>query len=147
MTTLTTCTPRRRHDPFDRVVSHFLGNSLLGQSDLTPSAWAPKSDVFADGDTYVLRFDIPGVSKEDIDISVHGGRLSVSGERKDSVETGEDSAVYRRESFRGKFSRSFKLPTDADATSVAASHRDGVLEVRVQKKEEVKARKIDIAAA
>jgi HSP20 family protein len=105
--------------------------------------WAPALDAFEDKDKYVVSVEIPGMKKEDINVTVHDGVLTVSGERNSEKDV-KDGTVHRTERFYGKFSRSVSLPSAVKADKVAASYRDGVLTVEIPKAEEAKPRQIDI---
>jgi HSP20 family protein len=105
--------------------------------------WAPALDAFEDKDKYVVSVEIPGMKKEDINVTVHDGVLTVSGERNSEKDI-KDGTVHRTERFYGKFSRSVSLPSAVKADKVAASYRDGVLTVEIPKAEEAKPRQIDI---
>ena len=100
-------------------------------------------DIKETEDQYLFRFDIPGVNKEDIDIELHGNRLSVSGERKTESED-ERQGYYRTERSFGKFQRSFQLPEGFDGDKVEADYKDGILELKVGKQPELKPRKIKL---
>jgi HSP20 family protein len=109
--------------------------------------WSPATNISREDGAYVLHFDVPGVSKDAIDIDVDRGVLVVSGERK-SVKTDSDNKrYYKVESYSGSFRRSFRLPEDADVTSITATQKDGVLTVRVPQTESSQARKVEIAAS
>ncbi len=109
--------------------------------------WNPATNISKDEGAYVLRFDVPGISKEDIAIDIERGVLVVSGERKSTKTESDDEQFYRVETYVGKFSRSFRLPEDADVSSVTATQKDGVLTVRIPQAESAQARKVEIAAA
>ena len=89
--------------------------------------------------------ELAGVKKEDIDITVHAGALTIRGEKKSEHEEKEDSSRYV-ESRYGRFTRSFKLPEKVDETKIEAEFKDGVLNVRLPLAEEVKPRKIDVTS-
>lgn len=116
------------------------------QSEGRARNWAPVVDIYEKDGDLVIRAELPGVTRDDIDVSVEDGVLTLSGERK-TEEALEDANAYRRERFFGKFARAFTLPDNVDAESIGASFKDGVLEVRVPKVERAKARKIEVAAA
>lgn len=109
-------------------------------------AWSPAVDILEEKDSFLLRADLPGVNPTDIDISMDGGVLTVSGVRN-AAERGEDTAVQRVERLSGKFSRRFTLPETVDADSITAKHRNGILEVIIPKQPEMKARKVTVEAA
>jgi HSP20 family protein len=133
-------------DPF--VSSGSLGN-VFGPDTFKDRGgqWRPVADLASDDSGYTIRFDVPGVSKDDIDINVEDRVLTISGERSDTFDSDEKSNVYRREAFYGKFSRAFRLPEDADTENVTASYVNGVLEVRVPKSAEAQSRRIEIGTA
>jgi HSP20 family protein len=94
----------------------------------------------------VFRAEIPGVSKDDIDVKVENGTLLLRGEKK-QVSEKENDTVHRVERFYGSFTRSFTLPSNLDAGKIEARYKDGVLELVIPKVEEAKPRKIAIQAA
>lgn len=93
------------------------------------TAWVPTTDIFAVGDDLVIRCELAGVQREDIEISLSGGVLTVHGERK-----GEPPATeyYARERSYGHFRRSMSLPEGIDGSRIHASFEDGLLEVTVK---------------
>ena len=107
------------------------------------AVWAPRMDLSETTDAYVVNFDLPGLKKEDLEISFEDGTLSVSGERH-AETTGEDRKFVRIERSYGRFYRAFSLPQAVDIDAVEARFEDGVLTIRVPKAEEVKPRRIDI---
>jgi len=110
------------------------------------SAWQPLVDVTEIKDAFVVKAEIPGVKAEDIDISVEGDTLSLKGERKLEKKV-EEEGVSRIERSYGKFERTVLLPPTVDAEAVKASYTDGVLEIRLPKKEEAKPKRIPVATA
>jgi HSP20 family protein len=103
----------------------------------------PALDVHEDKDNVVVKIELPGMKKEDIDVSLHDGNLSISGERK-SEEKLEDAEVYRSERFFGRFERTVTLPAPVVAERVQAQYKDGVLTVTLPKAEEAKPKQIDV---
>ncbi len=109
-----------------------------------------KVDVFtpavnekADEKGYHLEVDLPGVKKEDIEISVNEGILAISGERK--LEKKEEKDNYTRiESFFGRFERAFKLPPDADLENIDAKYENGVLKIFIPRKAKPEGKKIEV---
>ena len=102
----------------------------LFESPLT--GWAPALDVHEDKDDYVIRAELPGLKREDIDVSLQDGALVISGERKaEKVEEGVE--VHRQERFYGKFQRALSLPEPVAADKVKADYKDGVLTVTLPK--------------
>jgi HSP20 family protein len=104
----------------------------------------PAINVFADRDGYALRMEIPGVSAESLHIETRGRTLTISGKRE--PQTPADGSFHRRERGYGEFSRSLQLPADVDALRAEASHKAGMLTVRVPKREDAKPREISVKA-
>jgi HSP20 family protein len=105
------------------------------------SDWAPPVDIKEEKDRFVLLADVPGVDPKDIEITMENGVLAIRGERKLEPEE-ERKGFHRMERARGVFYRRFALPDTADAEKIAASGRNGVLEVVIPKQEKVQPRKI-----
>lgn len=135
-------------DPFD-VMRQMLDwdpwretTARSGGSDL----FVPQFDVKETKDGYVFKADLPGIDEKDLDISVTGNRLTVSGRREfEEKQEGEQYFAIERRS--GTFSRSFTLPDGVDTEHVDADLRDGVLTVHLAKRPEVQPRKISIKGA
>lgn len=109
------------------------------------SGWAPALDIYQNNDNVVALVELPGMRKEDIEISLHDGMLTISGERKSEQKEGE--TAERSERFVGKFRRSITLPTRVDATKVSATYKDGILSVTLPKAEEAKPKQIQVTVA
>ena len=105
--------------------------------------FAPSFDVKENKDGYVFRADLPGVREEDLDISLTGNRLTISGKREQEKHEQGDT-YYASERSYGSFSRAFTLPDGTDGENVKAELKDGVLQVIVPKKPEVQPRRISI---
>ncbi|MBI4285495.1 MAG: Hsp20/alpha crystallin family protein [Chloroflexi bacterium] len=106
-------------------------------------AWAPSIDVFDKKDSIVVRAELPGMKKEEIDVKVEGNTMIIGGERKASTEVKEED-YYRSEMVYGKFTRSITLPSTVDAARIEATYKDGILEVNLPKTEAAKPKKIEI---
>ena len=106
------------------------------------TGWTPALDLYQTNDDVVAVVELPGMRKEEIEISLQEGMLTISGERK--AETGENDKASRTERFVGKFRRSISLPTRVDATKVNATYKDGILTVTLPKAEEVKPKQIQV---
>lgn len=106
--------------------------------------WMPRVDIIEEKDSYRLHADIPGLSKEDIKIAVENGVLTISGERKAEKREKADGQYEYYERSYGSFTRSFNLPDHVDPAGVAASYRNGVLELVLRKREEAKPRAIEV---
>ncbi len=105
--------------------------------------FAPSFDVKENKDGYLFRADLPGVREEDLDISLTGNRLTISGKREQEKHEQGDT-YYASERSYGSFSRAFTLPDGTDAENVKADLKNGVLQVIVPKKPEVQPRRISI---
>lgn len=119
--------------------------STLGRQSQLFSAWSPALDLYQNNDNVIARVELPGMRKEDIEISLQDGMLTISGER--TSETGEGDKAERTERYVGKFRRSISLPTQVDSNKVTASYRDGVLTVTLPKAEEAKPKQIQVNVA
>jgi len=107
------------------------------------NVWSPVLDVFEDKDNVVVKVELPGMKREDIDISLHEGMLSISGERKHEAEQ-PDGDAYRSERFYGRFQRTVSLPKPVASDKVKAAYKDGILTVTLPKTEEAKPRQIEV---
>jgi HSP20 family protein len=117
-----------------------MGN-LARQTQLF-SGWSPALDLYQNSDNVIAVVELPGMRKEDIDISLHDGMLTIAGERQTS--SGEGENAERTERFSGKFRRSITLPTRVDAGKVSATYKDGILTVTLPKAEEAKPKKVEV---
>lgn len=109
------------------------------------TGWAPSFDV-VDGDKDVtVRAEIPGVDPKDVEVSVSGNVVTISGEKKESHEE-KGKQVYRSECSYGSFRRSVELPEGVDAERVSAEHANGILTVRVGKSKAAAAKRIPVSA-
>jgi HSP20 family protein len=106
-------------------------------------AWHPNVDVYETEGSYVLKADLPGINKDDIKIEVNDNTLTFKGEKKFEEKTEKDSYVRVERSY-GSFTRSFTLSDNVDPENIHASYKDGVLEITLAKKEEAKAKEINI---
>ena len=107
-------------------------------------AWSPVVDIYNEDEKLIVKAEVPGLDKNDIDIRVENGVLTITGEKKREHEIEEENA-YRLERCYGKFSRSFSLPLAIDAKKIEASYKDGILEVTLPKAEESKPKRITIS--
>ena len=105
--------------------------------------WSPRIDITELEDHYEVNAEVPGLSKEDINVTLAEGVLRIEGEKKRNTET-RDDAYRRTECFYGKFSRSFSMGDRGAAGKTSAAYKDGVLTVTLSKAEEAKRKVIDI---
>jgi len=128
---------------FDKLFEDFWRRpfgSLLNLERFLPAEFRTPSvalDVYEEKDDVVVKADMPGLKKEEIEVNLSGNTLTITGERKKSEEVKEKS-YYRAERSYGMFRRSVELPADVQADKVTASFKDGVLEIRLPKSEEAK---------
>lgn len=106
--------------------------------------WFPAVDVYEDKDTVVVKAEVPGMKKDEIDISLHDGFLTLSGERKQETKE-EDAETYRSERWLGRFHRTITLPCRVDAEKIKATYTNGILSVSMPKAEEAKPKQIPIS--
>lgn len=141
-----------RYDPLrematlqDRMNRVF--DEMLRRPGFEPEAasleWRPLADVFEEEKEIVISIDLPGVSRDDIQLSVENGVLSIRGERKLPHDDRKQD-YHRIEKPVGPFSRSFSLPSAVDPSRIQASFRDGVLEISLVKREESRPRSIQV---
>ena len=115
---------------------------------MTSGAWVPPVDIYQTGDhEVVLKAELPDMTREDIDITVDNGALTIKGEKRLATDVKEDQ-YHRIERRYGAFSRTFTLPRTVDGSRVAAEYKNGVLTVHLPLREEAKPRqiKVDVAA-
>lgn len=142
-----------RYDPFrdlrslqDEVNRLFTTNlsRAFGDEGIARGAWNPSVDIYENKDQIVLEAELPGMRREDFDLSIENNVITLRGERR--FEKKEESDNYHRvERSYGSFTRSFTLPQTVTAEGATAEYRNGVLRVTLPKREEVKARKIEIS--
>jgi HSP20 family protein len=107
---------------------------------------APAMDVHEDEKQYAISVELPGVKKEDVHVELQEGALTIRGEKSSEREEKKEQRRYTERSY-GSFSRSFRLPADADVERLDASFKDGVLTIAIPKTEEAKPRTIAIKSA
>jgi HSP20 family protein len=129
------------HQELDRVFESTFGSGFRSLGTLT--GWTPAVDVYQDKDQFTVVAEVPGMKKEEIDISLHGDTLTISGERKSQEKEGDQG--FRTERFFGKFQRSLTLPAAVNTEKVKASYKDGILEVVLPKADEAKPKQIEVS--
>jgi len=128
-------------DELDRLFEGSLGDA--GGASQLLSVWNPAVDVYEDKDNVFVKAELPGMKKEDIQVSLHDGALSISGERKDEAKH-EAADTYRVERFVGRFHRTITLPSRVKTDQITAQYKDGILTVGLPKAEEAKPRQIEV---
>jgi len=106
--------------------------------------WKPAADIVERDDEYLIKAELPGVKREDIDVQVENDVLTITGERK-LEETKDTDKTHRVERFYGKFSRSFRIPENVDADAIKAETEEGVLRLHLPKTKVKKAQPVKIA--
>ena len=134
-------------DPFDFAHLQDRINRVFTEAQGRPDgAWVPPVDIFQSGDKeVVLKAELPDMAREDIDITVENGTLTIKGEKKLPAE--QEEQFHRIERRYGAFSRSFSLPSTVDSAKVSADYKNGVLTVRLPLREEAKPRQIKVEIA
>ncbi len=142
---LTRWDPFRELNTLQREMNRLFQDYSTGRSeqDLTTSSFAPPVDIYEDEHNITLKMDVPGIDQKDLDIRVENSTLTVRGERK--FEKDEKEENFRRIERRyGSFLRSFTLPTTVDTENVQADYDNGVLKIRLAKREEAKPKQIKV---
>lgn len=135
----------RMDEMFDEFFRRPLGRPLLSRfprimEEIAPS---PSVDIFEDKDDIVLKTELPGMTKDDIEINLSEDMITLSGEKKQEEKI-EKKNYYRHECSYGSFKRSFKLPAEVQSDKAKASFKNGILEVRIPKTEEAKKKAVKI---
>jgi HSP20 family protein len=125
----------------DRALDLFKTPDAAGLLDRST---APAVDLIETQDEYLVLADLPGVDRKDLELSVTGSLLSIKGEKKGERESA-GRKFLRKEAWAGSFRRTIDLPAQIDASKIGAELKDGVLAVRIAKREEAKARLVEIA--
>jgi len=121
-----------------------LQDELSRLFDSSAQGWAPALDVHEDKDGYTIRVELPGMKREEIEVSLHDDALVISGERKAEARK-EDTEVHRQERFYGKFTRALTFPTPVAGDKVTAAYKDGILTVTLPKAEGSKPKNIAVS--
>jgi HSP20 family protein len=133
---------RTLRSEMDRLFDDFFGLTPAKREGAV-SLWAPAVDVREDANNYYVEAALPGMKKEEISLELENNVLSIKGERK--FERKEDKQNYHfMERSYGSFYRSFSLPKNIDAEKISAEYKEGVLNVTLPKKPEVKPKKVEI---
>jgi HSP20 family protein len=139
-----------RWDPFRDIsraqdqMNRLFEDSLFRRAgDSALSAWAPQVDIHETKDELVLEADMPGLQQKDLDIRVEDNTLTIRGERKFEKKVEEDNYLRVERSY-GSFSRSFALPRTVNTESIKALYHDGVLTIRLPKREESKPKQVKV---
>lgn len=151
MNTLTRWEPTRELEDLQNRLTNIFGRGLSrrpngGEEALTVAEWAPLVDIIEDDKQYIIKVELPGVTKDNLKVAVENGVLTITGERK--LEKEEKNKKYHRiERAYGFFARSFTLPDVADTEHVQAEFKDGELKVHLPKSEKAKPKQIEVKVA
>ena len=127
---------------FDRLAN--LQEELGRFFEAPLTGWLPALDAHEDKNNFTVRVELPGLKREDIQVSLQDGVLTISGERAEE-KVSDGTEVHRQERYYGKFSRALTLPTAVAADKVKAAYKDGILTVTLPKAEEAKPKQIDVS--
>lgn len=133
---------RRLQEDIDRLFEEPFGGWLAPTRGLLET-WVPAADVYEDKENVFVKVELPGMKREQIEVSMSGEMLNISGERKEEAEF-KGAESYRRERYFGRFHRSVSLPTAVEAKKIEAHYKDGILMVTCPKTEEAKRKEIEI---
>ena len=131
-------------DRMDRLFEDSLTRARdRGEEDFGTGAWAPAVDIYETSDSLVIKAEIPGIDKKDVSIEVKDNTLRLKGTRKQEKDVKEEN-YHRMECCYGSFQRTFTLPATVDQEKISATFKNGMLEVKLPKKEEKKPRQVEI---
>ena len=130
-------------DEMNRLFDDFFRRPVT-RPEWTEGVWCPCVDVSETKDNVIINTEIPGMSKDDVKVSVQDNVLTLTGEKKQEKEE-KDANYHRIERSYGSFSRSFTLPTSVQPDKVKATYKDGILRITLPKSEEVKPKEIPIS--
>jgi HSP20 family protein len=141
------------YDPFygarqlQSDINRLFSNWSTNDSSSVTADWVPSVDINEFDDKFQLYIDVPGVDPKDVEITLEGGVLTITGERFVQAEKADENVVRRRaERGTGRFYRRFILPETVDADKVKATNRHGVLEILIPKQAKAMPRRIEVAA-
>lgn len=129
-------------DEMNRVFDRFFRGWDLSELGIETGAWVPV-DLSETADKVIVKVEVPGVDPKEINISIQNNTLLIKGEKKEEKEE-KGKTFYRIERRYGSFSRSIDLPSSVDTNKITAEYKNGVLEISIQKKEEVKPKQISV---
>ena len=137
----------RLEDTFDKFVDRFFSDFFPkrweGEDRLPDVEWIPAVDLVEKEDHFILRTEIPGIKKDDIDISITDDTVTIKGEMKKEKEE-KGNTYYLAERIYGSFGRCVRIPKTVNPEKAQATLKDGVLEIKLPKKEVVKAKTVEI---
>lgn len=145
-TELATWTPTDRLATLRDEMNRLFDFSWPSRESSLLSGWSPVLDVFEEKNEFFVVCELPGMKKEDIEVTVRDNTLTISGERKAEMQR-EEGQIFRSERYFGKFQRSVTLPASVDPGQVHATYKDGILHIGLPKSEEAKQKHIEVSVA
>jgi HSP20 family protein len=130
-------------DELQQVFERFFGDSDADSSSVVTAQWVPRVDIREEAERFVIHADLPGVDPAQIEVNMDKGILSIKGERK-AEESADGKRYSRQERAHGVFFRRFALPESANPDGIAATGRNGVLEISIPKRPEASPRRINV---
>jgi HSP20 family protein len=150
MNALTRWNPFQEMEDVQRRMSSLLdwspfrrSNLTAEQESITVPEWAPLVDIAEDEKEYLIKVELPEVQKDEVQVTVDNGTLTISGERKAEKET-KGRRFHRVERYYGRFERSFSIPENVEANTVKAEFKDGLLRVHLAKSEQARPKRIEV---
>jgi len=139
-------TPLTAFEAFNRAFAPlFGGDTQPEENEVVTRSWAPRVDVLETTDTYQVTAELPGIRKEDVEITLENNLLTLKGERKFEKDGSQQESYHRIERIYGPFSRSFTLPNKVAQDRVEAKFDSGLLTITIPKVAEARPKKIEIA--
>jgi HSP20 family protein len=130
-------------DDMNRLFNEFFSRTEGQEGTWLSGAWIPLVDIHETDDALILKAELPGFSKDDVNVEIKDNGLTLKGQRQEEKEVKEEQ-YHRRERAYGSFQRTFMLPATVDSERVTATYKDGVLELRLPKRETAKPKRIAI---
>lgn len=127
----------------NRIFDEFFRGDILADNNFFSRDWNPAVDIVENTDNYILKAELPGMSKDDVKITLENNILTIRGEKKNEYEKKEGN-YHRVERSYGSFERSFTIPGTIKANDIDAQYKDGVLSLTLPKAEEAKPKMIDV---
>jgi HSP20 family protein len=118
-----------------------------GRSAALSVGWSPALDLYDEAEQLVAKVELPGFSKDAIELNYQDGVLTIGGQRKADYAEGKEPDAYRCERMTGRFSRDIHLPVPVQADKIGACYKDGVLTVTLPKSEDAKPHKVEVTVA
>jgi HSP20 family protein len=135
--------PLREMAELQRSINQLFNTGRSADNDVALSAWTPAVDIFESENEYLIKLELPEVSRDDVKINLHDQTLTINGERKIEHDDRRDG-YHRVERSYGQFYRSFTLPPNVNAEAINAQFKDGVLRLTLPKREEAKPKQIEV---